>query len=57
MGPLSPSLDRIDPRFGYVAGNVHVVVWVYNRAKGDGTHEDVLMLMEALSAIHISKAA
>lgn len=54
---FSPSLDRIDPRFGYVSGNVQVVVWIYNRAKGDGTHEDVLKLMEALSAEQVQSAA
>jgi hypothetical protein len=42
---------------GYTANNVQIVVWLYNRAKGDGTHEDVMQLVEALSAQHIRKAA
>lgn len=46
--PFSPSLDRIDPRKGYTADNVHVVVWIYNAAKGEGVHEDVLNLARAL---------
>ncbi|MGY6517454.1 MAG: hypothetical protein ACXIUZ_01950 [Lysobacteraceae bacterium] len=33
-GPLSPSLDRIDPEKGYTTDNTRVVVWVYNQAKG-----------------------
>lgn len=57
MGSFSPSIDRIDPRLGYVDGNVQVVCWIYNRAKGDGTHLDVLKLMEALNAINIRQAA
>lgn len=57
MNPLAPSLDRIDPRRGYVPGNVQMVCWVYNRAKGDGTADDVLLLVEALNAVKIRKAA
>ena len=57
MGSFSPSIDRIDPQFGYVPGNVQIVVWIYNRAKGDGSHEDVLKLMEALRAEQVKSAA
>jgi len=31
----SPSLDRIDPRFGYIPGNVRLVCQSYNMAKGN----------------------
>ena len=31
----SPSLDRIDPRFGYIPGNVRIVCNSYNMAKGN----------------------
>jgi hypothetical protein len=57
MNPLAPSLDRIDPKNGYVDGNVQMVCWVYNRAKGDGSADDVLLLVEAMNAIKIRKAA
>lgn len=57
MSPLSPSIDRINPNRGYVVGNVQIVCWLYNRAKGDGAHEDVMMLVEALNAIQIKTAA
>jgi len=33
--PNSPSLDRIDPRFGYIPGNVRLVCQSYNMAKGN----------------------
>jgi len=56
-GALSPSLDRIDQQKGYTEDNTQVVCWIYNRAKGDGTHEDVMMLMEALDAVKISGPA
>ena len=57
LGALSPSIDRIDQRLGYTEENSQVVCWLYNRAKGDGTHSDVLMLVEALGAIGFRKAA
>lgn len=47
---LAPSLDRIDPTKGYVDGNVQCVCWLYNRAKGAGTYDDVMLLVEALYA-------
>jgi len=31
----SPSLDRIDPKFGYIPGNVRIVCQSYNMAKGN----------------------
>ena len=31
----SPSMDRIDPRFGYIPGNVRLVCQSYNMAKGN----------------------
>ena len=46
--PFTPSLDRTDPTKGYTMDNVKVVCWIYNGAKGVGTHEDVIKLAEAL---------
>lgn len=57
MNPLAPSLDRIDPAQGYTEVNTRLVCWIFNRAKGDGTDSDVYMLLEAMNAIKISKAA
>lgn len=46
--PYTPSLDRTDPTKGYTMDNTKVVCWIYNAAKGSGSHEDVLNLVEAL---------
>jgi len=35
--PASPSLDRIDPRRGYVPGNVQVISTRANRMKSDAS--------------------
>ena len=57
MGSFSPSIDRINPLVGYTDSNCQVVCWLYNRAKGDGSHSDVLVLAEALNAVCLKKAA
>ena len=57
INPLTPSLDRINPMLGYTVNNTRMVCWIFNRAKGDGSDEDVHMLMEALYAIKIRQAA
>ena len=48
---FTPSLDRTDPTKGYTKDNTKVVVWIYNGAKGVGTHEDVMKLVEALANV------
>jgi hypothetical protein len=48
--PYAPSLDRTDPSKPYTQENTKVVVWIYNRAKGVHTHEDVLNMAKALVA-------
>lgn len=55
--PLAPSLDRINPKIGYVSGNCRLVTWIYNRAKGDDTDADVLQMMEAINAVGQRKTA
>lgn len=45
---FTPSLDRKDPALGYTEENSQMVVWIYNAAKGTGTHADVLALAAAL---------
>lgn len=53
--PYAPSLDRIDSSKGYTKGNVQLVVFMYNTAKGDWEHEDVLKLAEALNGVATKK--
>lgn len=48
-GPWSPSLDRIDGKFGYTPENTRVVVWLYNCAKNEFTDADVAILAEAIA--------
>jgi hypothetical protein len=37
--PWAPSLDRIDNELGYIEGNVRLVCWAYNLAKGSWPDE------------------
>lgn len=46
--PFTPSLDRKDSSKGYTPENTQVVVWIYNTAKNKFTHNDVLVLAQAL---------
>lgn len=48
--PWLPSPDRIDTTKGYVSGNVRIVAWIYNRARGADTDEDVIKFARALLA-------
>jgi hypothetical protein len=36
----SPSIDRINPKEGYIPGNVQIISWRANRIKNDGTAEE-----------------
>lgn len=45
---FAAAIDRIDPNKGYTKRNCQIVCWIYNRAKGNGTHDEVLILAEAL---------
>ena len=49
---FTPSLDRIDNSKGYIPGNVQVVLWMYNRAKGRDRDADVLRMAKALVKQH-----
>ena len=44
----APSIDRIDPCYGYVEGNWRVVVYMYNVAKNRWTDADVFRLATAI---------
>ena len=39
--PHAPSLDRIDPKMGYVPGNVVVISRIANSIKNDANCEDI----------------
>lgn len=45
----SPSIDRIDPKLGYVKGNIQVISYRANRIKNDATLEELKKLVEHLS--------
>lgn len=45
-GDDSPTLDRIDPRRGYVPGNVQVISHLANRIKSNGTAAQVMAVGE-----------
>jgi len=47
---FGPSVDQIVPQGGYTQENCQLVVWCYNAAKGEGSHEEVVEMAEALSA-------
>jgi hypothetical protein len=46
--PFSPSLDRINSQLGYTKENTQIVIWIYNSAKSCFSHDDVLILANAL---------
>lgn len=46
--PTSPSLDRIDPKRGYVKGNVWLISYRANLIKNDGTAEEHEMITAAM---------
>jgi hypothetical protein len=53
----SPSLDRIDPRFDYIPGNVRIVCQAYNMAKGNCLPDewDILEKQIARSILGMTK--
>lgn len=49
QAPNSPSLDRKDPKKGYIKGNVWVISYRANMAKSDLTLEELQMLVMNLT--------
>lgn len=45
---FAASIDRKNPNMGYTEVNCQMVCWIYNRAKGNGTHEEVVLLAKAV---------
>jgi len=41
VGDASPTLDRINPAWGYIAGNIAVISYAASRAKGTLTAEQL----------------
>lgn len=46
----TPSIDRIDNQQGYKPGNVRLVAWIVNRARANGTDENLLRMARGLVA-------
>lgn len=46
--PFAPSIDRIRMEKGYIPGNLQMVCWMYNAAKGTNDHQDVMAMAYAL---------
>ena len=51
----SPSLDRIDNRFGYIKGNILVVSWRANFLKSDAALSELQLLVANLQSITENK--
>ncbi len=54
--PESPSIDRVNPRLGYVPGNVAIICWRCNDLKRNATVEElrtVLSWMEQHRSLHL----
>lgn len=47
---FSPSLDRIDPKKGYVDDNCRFILFAVNTLKGVGTDEDMMLVARELIA-------
>lgn len=47
--PFSPSLDKKDPYKPYTKENCQIVCFIYNIAKGQFSHNDVLKLAQSLT--------
>jgi len=46
--PFAPSIDRINPKKGYVRGNIQIVCWAYNAARNQWGDEVLLTLARAI---------
>ena len=54
-GENSPSFDRINPKLGYVKGNVWIVGLRANVIKNDGTAEEHEMIARAMRAVEAAQ--
>ena len=53
--PDSPSVDRIDPKKGYVKGNVRVISSRANLLKNDATIEELQLVLADLKTLNVDK--
>ena len=54
--PFGRTIDRKDSSKGYTKANCWVACWMYNRAKMDNTHEDVMEMVAAMSSMSVKAA-
>lgn len=45
---FSPSIDRIEPKLGYVPSNCRFILWAINAMKGEATDAEVFEIAEAI---------
>lgn len=57
VNPFSPSLERLNPLGPYTPENVVVACWIYNRAKGAFSRDDLIRMARALVAVEDAKEA
>ena len=51
--PDSPSLDRINPKLGYIKGNVRVISSRANLLKSDATPEELRLVLKDLESVYV----
>lgn len=52
------SRSQVGHFYGYIDGNCRLVTWIYNRAKGSGTDEDVINFAKGvINAICVRQAS
>lgn len=54
--PFGRTIDRKDSSKGYTKANCWVACWMYNRAKMDNTHDDVMEMVAAMSSMSVKAA-
>ena len=54
-GPFQPSVDRIDSTRPYTLDNVQLVVWMYNRMKGEHTTEEFAELLTMIPGVFVNE--
>ena len=52
LHPNSPSVDRINPKLGYIKGNVRVISARANLLKSDATITELVSILEDLRKLH-----
>jgi hypothetical protein len=52
INPYSPSIDKIDPRGIYEPSNVQYVCSWYNLAKGQMSHEDLVIFCKRIAGLY-----